>query len=516
MKKINKLATILCTLSLLATNPAKASYEINSEFDMHVSDSLFDNVIADFWDASKGTQTINIPNFTINPMGVPVQINGIQAKVKYSFNKPIRTPGLREWSLSSDKISASITVANISGSQVIEKVIDGNVIRIVITAECSNVELVLPERTTSVAAKIRAEVLNNQIKLSMPEFNANWQTGAWQVKSLSCRGTEDLAKVVSEEALKALSSFQSFDAEVRAGLNEKFAEWSRDASRVLLSEHELPTGKDYVNAYYEPSQAIDTNSGILLKGDLRFIYPYVAKGENIVHNYKLRPVDEEKLRQAKNPLILLPFSTVRALIMGEYFSGNLEHTIKSTEIKPFTELMHSRLKQMFGWPALRKFDKNTTFLFQFSPYGPPSFANEKPGANDSISGDMNLPLSVRMFAPNKNGVYQPMVEFRTNLEGAANLSLNTDGKGVLKLATENVNVNYKYAPSFLKAYPRVSTKISSKAIGNAIKESLNEQGLAVSLPDFIVGSSLKLKAEKWNLMDGNLRVDFTTAQSKKK
>lgn len=301
---------------------AEARWEVRSEFELHLADSLFDKMIGDFWSSLNGKQTLPVGDFTISPGGIPIQIRGVRAEVNYDFPVPQRLPGsVREWQLASDHIGGRLLVDQISATQVIVKEINGIIVSIRVNAECHNIALSLPDGAAKVSAKIRAEVVQSQVKLGFSDFAADWKEGSWSLDSIECTGDVDGFKdIVRSEALKALQSFQNFDEDVHSALLAQFNNWSKNASLLLLTDKELPTGKDYLKVFYEPSSAMETNNGLLLRGKLRFDYPYVAPGQEIVQEFQLEnPNINYSGKELKDPMLLLPFPTIRSLMMGEYF-----------------------------------------------------------------------------------------------------------------------------------------------------------------------------------------------------
>jgi hypothetical protein len=363
----------------------------------------------------------------------------------------------------------------------------------------------LPPGNSSVSARIRAEVAQNQVRLTLPHYEAAWSQGAWQVEHMHCTGIEGFDQIVRTEALKALSNFQNFDPEVRAALTESFAEWSKDASRLLLSEQELPTTKDYLKIFYEPRLAEEVGSGLLLSGEIRFEYPYVAPGQVIEQSFELKGHTTKSPNGT--PQLILPFAAVRALIMGEYFAGKLEHSLRSFEIPAFQKFMQSRWQQFWAWPELMRYPTNTTFAFQFLPMGPPSFEGETAGPNGTITGYMNLPLSVRMFAP-IGQQYRPMVEFRTVAAGPTTLKLLKNGKIEMQLRAQAYPVQYGWAQSYVQNY-NPTRRIAVDTIAGQVRSGLSTEGFTMEIPSFRVGKSLDLVPERWNLEGQNLRMDFS-------
>lgn len=495
-------------LTLAAPLTTQAAWIVKSEFQLQLSESLFDKLIEDFWQSLQGQQNIEIGDFTVTPGGIPIQIQGVRAEVNYSFPLPTRVDNrTREWELHSNQLGGKLFVNKISATQVIEREVDGIIIRIKLQADCKNVVLSLPAGSTDISARVRAEVIDNQVKLSLPQYSAHWAANAWNVESMSCTGVEGFEQIVKAEALKALSSFQNFDTEVRTALVTGFDKWSKDASLLLLSERELPTEKDYLKMYYEPREAVESDNGLLLSGQIRFEYPYVAPGQNIEQSFEIKAAPVKKNAKAV-PQLLLPFATIRALMMGEYFAGKLEYSLYSTDIPAFTDFMQSRWQQFWGWPEMQKYPKDTKFAMQFMPLGPPSIEKEKAAALNAVSADLNLPLSVRLFAP-LDGKYKPMVEFRTFLSGPSTLKLLKDGKVEFKISAQEYPVSYAWATKYVNKY-QPNQKIAVDTIAKSVRTALNGEGFTLAIPNFTVGKQLQLVPQEWNLEGANIRLDFTT------
>lgn len=504
------LALLLC-LALPLTSQAR--WEVKSEFQLHLTEPLFDKLIEDFWQSLQGTQNVPAGNVSFDAGNrTSVLINGINVKVNYAFPVPKRvSPTVREWELASNNIGARVTADQMLVTQIQTQEIGGIIFENVVTVECRNIALVLPQGAASIKARVRAEVAQNQVQLTMPSYNAQWGETAWQVEALNCPTLANIQGTIKEQIVKYLSSFENLDQEVGIAIREKFATWSKDASLLLLSQLELPTKSDYLKVYYEPKEAKENNGkGLVLSGTLRFDYPYVAQGQEFTQEFKL-PAGTTVTDQA-SPQLLIPFKTIQAMMMGEYFAGKLEYTTRSSELPAFNALMQSRFKQWIGWPDLLTYDKETTFLFQFLPLGPPSFDNAKAGASGSINGDLNLPLSVRMFAP-LSGKWTPYVEFRTLLAGNANMTLQKDGKVNFKIDATEQPATYAFAQKYIQQY-NPSTKIAISTIAAASRDSLSGEGMQMSLPTFTVGKQLQLVPQGWNLQGNQvLKLDFTAAST---
>lgn len=490
---------------LLLPTLSSAAWVIKSEFRLSLNEGIFDELVGDFWRSLQGSKNVNIGDFTITPQGIPVQIRGVKASVTYDFHKPERLSGSqREWKINLKDLDARLTVDQISATQTIVREIDGIIVTIEVKAECRNLVMSLPAGSTSIEANVRAELAQNQIKLSLPSYAAAWKPGSWRVDSVECSGLDGFDNLVRESAIAAFSSFQNFDQEVKNSLNQNFAKWSEQASLLLLSERELPSGKDYMKIFYQPENAWEKEGGLELSGTMRFEYPFVSQGNDMEQEFKIQ---NAKASSSTAPQLLIPFGAVNAMLMGEYFSGQLEYSLRSYEVPGFSNFMNSYWQKVWAWPELLRFNNNTTFLFQFLPMGPPAFSNEKSMAGGVIQGNLNLPLSVRMYAPMTRSKYVPMVEFRSLLAGPARLKLGAEGVISLQVDTKPYNIQYEWAKSYVSKYDP-SQRIATDTIGEEIRGGLNKQGINLKIPPLEVSNTLFLSPQSWNLEGQNLRVNF--------
>ena len=492
---------ILLLISVLSA-PSFASLEIQSEFRLHINEPTFDTLVNDFGNSLQGTQNIELGNFTYNDF-VPVAINGVHAQLNYAFAPPTRVGNAREWSLSSHQISGKIVVDSVSATQVVTTVVNGVTIRVRINAQCSNIVLSLKPGMANVSAKIAAAIAQNQIHLSMADFSASWQQGAWSVDSISCTGFDALVK---DAAMKALSSFANIQAPIQNFLTTKFAAWSQDASILLLTQRDLPTNKDYLKLAFEPKTVEDSGNGVFITGNFHFIYPLVSPNSNILYTFALDAAALESAK-ANNPELVIPFETVRSLMMGEYFSGKLDYQTNSNDLNGFQSLFNNGFLLAFIWPDLNSFSGRTVFNFKMSPMGPPSFTNEKSNGNNVISGDLFLPLSVSMYAP-KKGKYVPYVQFTSTLDGSTNLTLQNDGKILMQFKQKsNLDIQYAWSQSYVKNYSP-NTYIGTSAMSSTVQNGLNTQGFSLQIPPLPVGKNIILRPFQWNLNGKDLFVDF--------
>ncbi len=506
------LSSVLAASTLLLPFTAHGRWQVKSEFQLHLTEPLFDKLVEDFWQSLQGEKTIPVGNVSMSLNSeTRLQLNNINVNVNYSFPLPKRVdPVRRVWELRSDALGARVSLDQLLVTQRKTVMIGGIPFITEVTVECRNIAVNLPTGAASIQARVSAEVAQNQIHLEMPQYSAHWPENAWQVESLDCPALAGLQGLIKEQIVNYLSSFDNLDQDVNDALVAQFKKWSQEASVLLLSELELPSKSEYLKIYYEPKTAVENNGrGLILGGTIRFDYPYVAPDQDFLQEFTL-PEGTAVANQA-NPQLVIPFAAIRAMMMGQYFAGNLEYTMKSTDIPAFTELMNSRFKQFFGWPDLQTYPKNSLFLFNVQPLGPPSFENVSAGGAGTINGNLTLPMSLRMYAP-KEGKYVPYVEFRTRVIGPASMNLLKDGKINFKLTASEQPATYAFAQDYVNKY-KPNTKIAIDTISKAMRTSLNADGIDLQIPTFAVGNQLSLVPEKWNFQGSQvLRLDFTAKQ----
>ncbi|MGZ3720791.1 MAG: hypothetical protein ACXWR1_20660 [Bdellovibrionota bacterium] len=507
MRPFPVVAAIAAILPLFAQT-AQAEWQVRSEFQLHLTEDTFDKMIQDFWQSLQGTQKVAVGNVPVDLGDTKLAINGINVAVNYSFPLPTRIDTThRIWDMKSTNLGAAVTVDQlvITRHQVIN--IGGVNVDTPIVVVCNNIALGLPAGQASIEATVEAQVVQNQVQLTMPTYNATWPSGAWQISSLNCPELASVSDQVKAQILGYLSSFQNLDSAVSSALTTQFTKWSQQASLLLLSQQQLPTKSDYLKIFYEPETARENNgNGLILTGHLRFDYPFVAQGQNYLQEFPL-PAGTQ-IVPGTTPQLIVSFSAIKTLMMGEYFAGKLEYTMPSSQVTGFQSIMSSFWLKLFGWPDLLSFPSNTSFLFQFLPMGPPSFLNEAAGGTNVITGDLTQPVSMRMFAP-KNGQYTPYVEFRTTLAGPATMTLGTAGQINFKINAADQPVQYAFAQSYIDQY-NPNKFIAINTIAKSARTALNTDGLQLTIPPLTVGASITLAPNDWQLQPNNvIRLDFS-------
>lgn len=505
------LSAILTILPLTA----HAQWTVKSEFRLQLNEQLFDQVVEEFWHLLQGRQNVEIGNFTITPGGIPIQIQNVRAEVDYSLRLPKRTDGGgREWLIASESLAARLTVGRISATQTIVREVDGIIIEIPLHAECENIVLALPAGHGALSARVRADVVNSKVELSLGEYTAEWGVGAWRVESMQCSGVQGFEEIVRREALQTLSNFENFAPFVRGEVDRTFASWSEDASLLLLNALELPSGKDHLKIHYEPREARENAAGLELLGTLRFVYPHVAPGENIEHHYPLADTTAALLARAASGLqLLLPAGALRSLVMGEYLAGQLTHSMRSSELPGFAAFMANRWQQFWVFPELQRYPQNSEFAFHLQPAGPPAFENMRNSGTNEIAGDLDLPLAAQMFA-RIEGQLSPMVEFRTRLTGPTRLALSPGGKITLRLALGAAPppISYAWNEAYLRDH-NPTQRIATDVIGENMRTSLNGEGFSLQLPALEIGPNLRLAPHGWEMDGQNIHLELRTEKA---
>jgi hypothetical protein len=503
------LASILA-ISLAFPILSRADWQVRSEFLLHLPETAFDSLIQDFWSSLNGTQNVAVGNFSANFDDTQITINGVNVAVNYSFPVPQRlnSGNTREWQLESNSIAATVTVDQLLITQHKTIYIGGIPVGSTVNVECDKVALSLPAGNASVVALIQAGIVNNQVQLSMPSFQATWPSNAWQLTQMNCPNIANVGQTVETEILAYLSNFQNLNTYISSSLQDQFKSWSQKASILLLSQQNLPTGLNYLTASFEPATATDMNpNGLVLGGTVNFDYPYVANGQHIEQDFTL-PTDTKITPQA-NPQLLAPFAAIKAMFVGQYFAGQLSYSMQSKNIPGFSSFMGNFFEKLFAWPDLLRFPSDTNFVFQAVPIGPPSFLDDASGGENVITGNLTQPLALHMYAP-MDGIYVPYVELATIVTGPTKLTLSSTGQVQFEIAASQEPVSYAFADSFVSQY-YPNTYIATGAIASSAYTTLSTQGLQLTLPSVPVGASLKLSPSEWNLMSGDvLQLEFST------
>ncbi len=238
----------------------------------------------------------------------------------------------------------SLDVGAIMIDQIITREFGGNVIQVVLKAECSSVRIEIPSVTLHADFLFREDhgwlpVLND-LSLSLPQ-------NSWKVSAISCSGLSGVGKEIESTLNEALKNSALFSPLIRAWLTPVMDEW-------IYSQWIGVNGKDgeWENLTLDPPE----DKGFLVRGELP-----LESAEDV-----LLPANLPEELKGSVPKFFLARDGFRAIIQDRLRAViPLQYDLRQND--SFRKLMNSRVTQFLVWPDLRRFNSSTPFVLKTNP-----------------------------------------------------------------------------------------------------------------------------------------------------
>lgn len=476
---------------LFLASPARAEVSVTTDFVLRLPNAVVDK-LAPQAAPSKGEEKFPLEDGGFEVAGAKVALTGAEAGVRYELAKPVGA-GEHAWKVRTTKLSAFVKVGvfTIRKNEVKER--DGVVIDQDALVECRNLTLRLKEEAgASVEGLVRASLEGGSMKLTLHDYKGHWPSGAWAVESLDCPGVAGIGGAVATQLMEILAQTSLLDSKVRPALEKALLAAGEAAGRGLAGGISLPTGLEGVSLNVQEGAVRELPGGFEMRGRLNLDF-LKAKGE-LSRDLKLGAVSAAPV--GASPQLLLPKEALDALLEAGFLAGLLKHELQSKDLEGFRALTQSRFKQFFAWPDLQRFPKDTNFLFRLQPREAPKLENASSSRAGEITGQVNLPLAIKMFAPIERRWF-PYVEFRTQLNAAASFHVS-GGALKVRLRAANEELSHAFSREYVDRF-RPNTRISTRRIRDSLVESLNKEELSVPLPALKAGG-LELKPNALGLL----------------
>lgn len=492
----------LLLFPLLAASSALGAYELTTDYSLRLPGALVDK-LAGSAAPRKGEEKVAMSDASFELAGARIELTGAEAKVAWELAAPVSL-GERSWKISTSKLGAAFTVAQlrVRTQEIKEK--DGVVIDHDSLVECRNVTLRLKEEAGArVEGDVSADLVEGKFQFRLGNYKGHWPSGAWAVETLDCPGVAGIGTAIAGRILDAMANASLVDAQVRPALEKVLMAAGESASQGLLGGLTLPSGIDGLTLTALGGEVREIEGGFEMRGKLKFHFAKAGKAAAEERRFEAFP--EGKVGGSAQ--LLLPEATLNALLEAGFHASVLKHELQAKDLGGFEKLSGSRLRQFFAWPDLRRFPKNTNYLFRFSPVAAPALKNARSSGN-TLQGQLGFPLSIKMFAPIERRWF-PYVEFRTRLDAGASFRLQ-GGALKVRLNAHEGELTHGFSREYVDRF-RPNTRISTRRLAPALFSALNENELTVRLPRLnVAGATLTPSA--WALdrngREKTLRLEF--------
>lgn len=484
-----------------------ADYTIRSDVQFRVDPSILESSIGQVWRNIEGRETISIPAQNITEP-FTVSIGGINAIVDYSIQKP-ENLGDGVWQFESSDIGASIHVGVINATQVIEKIQNGMIIRIELNAVCRPFVITLPRGGASVAAKIRAQVVNGRIELTREQLAVNWSDANWKIPEIQCDAPEGFDTIVKQQVRAQLGNSRAqvmanLEAEVRRQLDVI----AQEAREFLAIPQEFKNGDDSFTAKLEPENSyINEEDVLVVDGTLVINFPTV-EGEDVVTEISFT---NEELHHPRGTSILLPVDTIRAMFMGAHLANSLRKGFWENEFKAFYDFRRDMQLTNIVWPDLDEFSYQQQFYFQTYLLNPMEFGRAKMDWDGYVRFPVNMDLVIQTYAPSRYQIsrdfWRRYLAFNNEVSATAAFSVVD---GVMKIGFERVRLNIEHVwnKQYLERFPWTNTWVNSQLLEDPIADLIEQETYEVELPKWEISEQMTFQPAKMVLEGQTLRLNF--------
>ena len=372
-------------------------------------------------------------------------------------------------------VSSTIFIRKLSIDQVIVRMVNGNVFRVHIKADCSPFSIHVNKMQTDARLIYREEG-----NIWVPELvGFDLTIPQWNLENIQCHGIGGVADEIRTQLIKALSQPSLFRDLLREAIAEKLSEYFYSSWDTLLAS----TGDDLqISGMGHPSA-----KGIL-------IYAHLKGSKNI----PLSTPDESLLSDQVPQLVLSTggFETLLKDKINEMIPKNYN----LQNIRAFSGLMSSRFTQYFVWPDLARFPKRTPFYFSTIPEQSQLILKPSSGNNYQAYFNTNASLTTRM-----GGSAIEYLQLGLGMQTSLNVSV-TEGQLKLKTAAANLTLAWSYGLLYQIIF-RPKGKIATDIMLESMNSLFAHQSTSQDLPTINIDNK-EFRLQNWEQNHEIITMDW--------
>lgn len=515
-----KFFPILCGFIVLFFNQiVLADGVVSTDFVFQMNNSVFHAPEFDLSQNLSRKESFNFPDM-VTQTEVPALVRGVTGDISYELESSSQKIFLgAEFNLQSKKLHAHLLIREISVDTVIEKIVDGVLIRARVQGACQNIPISLPEGSAKIIGAIRTGVDDFGLPtITLPYLEGNWSNESWVFGDFSCTGGD----VFKGHVINGLKSFLDNKKEIndtlRFKLSQRIAEIQETVRAAFLRPQEIEVGLAGMKVKLKPRSIANlTGDGFQARGQLefRFLSTTVNEEDSVITAMAAPTIVE-------GYSLMVPAGLMAALNKMAHKTGRYAFRKNGQELPAFKKLMKSRLAKFFVWPELNYFNKKSQFLFDFYTSDVPSLSRLVDHQDGTLTGQIQSELNALVWAPMATK-YLQMVNFKSPFSATYSLSIsaqenqnqnkNTDfveTGAILNLGFVQDTLAMKLSANYSSEYRPIlhSSRIAVSTIQSSITSSLYSSQFQVFIRALPLTSSLKLIPTKLAIREGWLSIDL--------
>lgn len=291
-------------------------------------------------------------------------------------------------------------VESLEVNQIIEKVIQGMIVRVHVQAQCGPV--LLKQNNFWAKSKFSFFVKNkSEMDLNVQLSEINWPEGSWEISEFKCSGLSGLDESIKSELVNALRNSKNFLPQLNQFLNDH-------VKQDLLNDV-----KNFINSFTFKIPDL----GLQMQIDDIFT---TQSGWGM--DFKIQDATEENPQSSsvkkniwtEEMMAKLPGDKPAQWLSQDGLQNLLQYFLRKksyleyqlNQNKSFHDLLRSRFIQFFLWPDLFNFPKSSIFTLRMTL--PLEFDFNLDGKNGIVAP---LNVSAVVFAPRDNQIW-PYVQMQ--------------------------------------------------------------------------------------------------------
>jgi hypothetical protein len=504
MKQFAIVSILVATSSLLLLSSfTYAADSVTSPFRMNLDSASTQTLLSGIsqFKAPSGEYKTDLPSILISTP-YKVSITGIHLTLNYLFDTPTPAPALNQWNIQSKTISSEIVVDSINASQVIVEQQGGSTLTVSVNAVCTDVHLALAPGQSNITAVIDLALQNGKPQYTLDKFTANWSPSAWTITSMNCQGPNGFTQLLQQDVATTLKSINPFLPAIQEEIQDQF---NAVANTPLIWNLIIPGNSHLALTIAPQNFQLAPGGDAIVDGQITFTY------KNLTNTTCQKDITDplSSPLTANTDSLLVPATTIQALIRCASLNGDLDYSLTSKQIPVFQTLLGNWFEKLIFWPDLTRFNKNSVFHFKVFPTTPPELEDLSADPTGALLFNLSLPVTVSMFAPEKGGPVH-YLDLSTTLSGPASFSIE-NGTLQFQQKLSDLDLSARWDANFVKKHCP-DQRIDTSLMASGLKSALETSGLSYPMPTWENPGSFSI-AVKDSSFDGK---DFTISLDVKK
>lgn len=253
------------------------------------------------------------------------------------------------------KLMLKLSVSGLNIDQVVERMVDGVVVRVHVHVRCDAFEL--EQTQAQVFARLNPGVSEGKTNPSFDSFHVVWPDNSWTVTNIQCQGPTGMGEKIQTTLLSRLKNSEDFRPElekivlkkIQSEVMARISKWSspqlvaEGAESLLVQLKQIqshPKGLVFLSVLSDPKKP--GTQPVSLEWDNR--------------TWEQIPED--------SPSLLLPTVGIEKLLLKRWQREPDWMSLSLNSIKSFNRLLKSRFLQFFVWSDLWNYSKSSPFTLQ--------------------------------------------------------------------------------------------------------------------------------------------------------